>query len=242
MSASYTSSISRPSAAVTSGSGEASTGCRRAPAVRLALLFHHCVRVRIGRRRSRRAEHRELGHLPLQGGDDLFGGGRADAGERRKPACILPADGVGDLLDRPGHCLQRLLHADLLDGAEQLEELQLGLGVEADPTRHEAAAGGVAFKIFTNVEGHFLAAPQLDVPAHRFRHEHLILERTDFEPYLIVEHLREYAGHLGYHADSLRVSGVMSSGSSPSRAFMFTPVKVAARAPPMMLLPRPVAK
>ena len=149
----------------------------------------------------RRRHQGELGHFAAERGHDLLGRRGADAGQRRQPLGILSLDGVGDLAHRTDQRLDRFADADLVHGAEQLEELQLGLIHEADEPRHHPALHRVAVVIFTCVESEFLAGEVLHLPADELRHEHLVFERPNLQPHFLVQHAVEPACDAGNHRD-----------------------------------------
>ena len=126
----------------------------------------------------------------------------------------------------PGHRLQGFLRADLLDRAEQLEELQVEFGQEADSPGDEPTAGRVAFEVLGEVERNLPAGVQLQLSANGLRDEHLVLERPDLDAGLVIQNAGQGAGHSGEHCYAPFVSGPssMSSGSSPSNFRKLTPV------------------
>jgi hypothetical protein len=143
---------------------------------------------------------RELGHLAAERGDDLLRRRRADAGQRGQPFGVLALDGVGDLADWANEGFHGLAGTDLVDGAEELEELQLRLGDEADQPWDHAALHGIAFEELAGVEGHLLAVLALDLAADEVGDQELILDGADLEPRFFIQHAIELAGHARDHS------------------------------------------
>ena len=126
-------------------------------------------------------------------------------GQRAQPLHILTRDRIGDFLHRPGHCLERFLDADLLHGAEEIEEIQFGFGKEADEARDEAIAARRAFQVFADVKGDLFAGPHLHVTRERLRRRAAGIRWGRPAGAASSSSTRvRHAGHLGDHADNLQ--------------------------------------
>ena len=66
--------------------------------------------------------------------------------------------------------------------------------------RHDPALHRVAVEVMAGVQRHFLARRASALAADELRHQHLVLERPDLQPHLLVQDAVEHAGDPGDHA------------------------------------------
>src|SRR5205085_672791 len=83
--------------------------------------------------------------------------GRAAAGQPGEKPHVLPVNGVSDLTHGTVERLERLADAYFVHGAEQFQELQFGLGLEADEPGRDVALHRPGFQVVLGVQGDFLA-------------------------------------------------------------------------------------
>src|SRR5262249_6382416 len=87
--------------------------------------------------------------------------------------------------------------------AEQLEELLLRLGQEADQPRHHLAVSRIAVEVVAGVKGDLLSVFVLQRPADELRDENLVLQRPDLQADLLIENAIHVSGDFRDHFASL---------------------------------------
>ncbi len=143
---------------------------------------------------------REAGHFAAELGDDPLGDGRTDSRQGDEFFHILLFDGGRHLPHGTHDGPQGLPHADAVDRADQLEELDFRLVHEADHAGRQASLLRVPFDVFDRPQADRLADFGLQLPPHEFGHKDLVFERPHFQHGLVVAEPQEFSGNLGDHA------------------------------------------